>query len=430
MPFKPKAANATNQAITANTAEADKVAQAPMSKAGYNPDNVGFEPEPGLNPVQNAQIDARAQGITDSAVPPKGINTYGLVPPTPLTGDIEESVARLVSARLWKAIVDNNWYAFFTQAQLQEINNIASRHDYRSMMQIFEIPDRLDETRMVGSKSEYDLRNLEKIVELSVLALCDIGMLLDNSGSMGTTDSKSGIKNLEGAELAREVNITRLEAQKNLVKLGAFVARLFDDDGIEIETMTPDPNLRNVKMRGVKTKEEIDEIFAHGVKAEYGTPTADAIRRFFDTNVLPKLRAGTMRKPYVMWLMTDGEPGPGQDVVEAIRYCRRECAKTKYGNKAFMICASIVGEDDKADEEVTKWDKDGSKPHDDGVGSGAITDCVSSYYRECQQVKLPPGQTYEVMFHNIRCFTGPIIPENDAVDEGGITGVFQKMGLY
>lgn len=411
MPFKPKKDyTATNQTVDSTAQAVDANQSAPLSRAGFNAENVDGVSVAPLNDAQNHQVEAKAAEImstTRAATGNKNINN--LVCPTPMTGDIEESVARLVTARLWKTICDNEWFNFFTQAQLQEINNIASRHDYRTLMEgVFELADTCNNviTNAKG-KREYDMSTLERVVQLSVLALCDCGFLLDNSGSMACVDSTR--RGLEG-----EVKISRLEEQKLIVKLGAFISRLFDDDGIEVRTMTPDSKLRNVKMSNIKTREEIDNIFAHGVGADYGTPTADALTAFFNELILPKLRAGTMKKPYLIWLVTDGAPGGGQDVVGAIRQIRRECAKTKYGSNAVMIAASIVGEDDMADTEVTKWDKDEE--------AGSIVDCVSNYYKECLEIKVGPGDPpYDAMIHNIRMFTGPVIKENDMMDEGGST---------
>lgn len=421
MPFRPRGYNATNAQIVNTSQQVDAGCIKPLSQGGFNAENVDGVTVAPLNQGQEVQINRDA----DKLMTRLPTNSHGLVCPTPLTGDIEESVAKLVTARLWKAVVDNNWYAFFTQEELQNINDIASRHDYRTLLEIFAMPDDVDKVITVKGKQEYDMRKLEKIVQLAVLALCDQGFLLDNSGSMAVADAiQSG---LEGDE----IRISRLNAQKNIVKLGAFVSRLFDTDGIEVRTMTPDPKLARIKMSNLRTKEEIDEIFAHGVNAEYGTPTADALMRYFNEIIKPKLISGTMKKPYIIWLLTDGAPSPGQDVVATIRAIRAECARTKYGDRAVLISASIVGEDEHADREVTQWDKD-KVGHPD-MGAGAITDCISSYYKECKEITLGEGETYEPMDHNIRMFTGPIILENDALDEGGaftIMGRLSQLTLF
>lgn len=415
MPFKPKSYNNTNKQIVETTEQVDNATSAPLSKGGFNAENVDGVTVSPLNDDQNRQIENKALQMS-SALPS---NVRGLVCPTPLTGDIEESVAKLVTARIWKAVVDNNWYAFFTQEQLQEINDTASRHDYRTLMEIFQIPDNADKVIISKGKKEYDLRKLEKIVQLSVLALCDQGFLLDNSGSMAVCDSiQKGLEN-------EEIRISRLDAQKNIVKLGAFISRLFDADGIEVRTMTPDPKLSRVKMSNLTTKEDIDNIFSQGVNADYGTPTADALWRYFTEIIQPKLRNREMKKPYVIWLTTDGAPSSGQDVVGTIRRIRAECAKSIYGDRAVLISASIIGEDETADREVTQWDKD--KTVNPDTGAGAITDCISSYYKECKEITLGEGDTYEPMDHNIRMFTGPIILENDALDEGGVATVAGKL---
>lgn len=421
MPFKPKGYNNTNKKIVETTEAVDNGSIQPLSVGGFNAENVDGVSVAPLNSDQNSQIEHRAQELFKTLPS----NSHGLVCPTPLTGDIEESVAKLVTARIWKAVVDNNWYAFFNQQQLQQINDTASRHDYRTLMEIFEIPDKLDTVVVQKGKRQYDTKKLEKIVELSVLALCDQGFLLDNSGSMAICDSVQ--KGLEG----EEIRMSRLEAQKNIVKLGGFVSRLFDSDGIEVRTMTPDPNLSKVKMSNLTTKEDIDNIFSHGVNADYTTPTADALWRYFTEIIKPKLTTRTMKKPYVIWLTTDGAPSSGQNVVETIRRIRAECAKTIYGDRAVLISASIIGEDETADREVTQWDKD--KTTDPDMGAGAITDCVSSYYKECKEITLGEGETYEPMDHNIRMFTGPIILENDALDEGGkstIMGKLSKLQIF
>ncbi len=426
MPFKPKKDyTASNLTVDSAATAVDAGTIAPLSKKGFNAENVEGVSVAPFNPEQNHQIDAKATSILSSI--PKTINgtTNKLERPDFLIGDIEESVAKLVTARLWKTICDNEWHNFFTQKQLQELNDIASRHDYRTLMEgVFDLADTCDNLVKVKGKTEYDLSTLERVVQLSVLALCDCGFLLDNSGSMACVDSTK--RGLEG-----EIKISRLEEQKLLVKLGSFVARLFDDDGIEVCTMTPDPKLKGVKMSNIKTREEIDNIFAHGVGADYATPTADALLRFFHEIIQPKLTSKTMKKPYLIWLITDGAPSHGQDVVAAIRYIRKQCKDSIYGDKAVMIAASIVGEDAGAEEEVTKWDKDKTDPD---VGAGAITDCVSNYYSECKQITVREGDPpYDAMIHNIRMLTGPVIRENDMMDEGGSTNFvsgLKSMGLY
>lgn len=177
MPFKPKGYNATNAQIVYTSAQVDAGCAKPLSQGGFNAENVDGVTVAPLNAGQETQINQRADQIMATLLR----NTHGLICPTPMTGDVEESVARLVTARLWKAVVDNNLYNFFTQAQLQVVNDVASRHDYLTLLEIFAVPDKVDTIVTVRGKQEYDIRKIEKIVQLSVLALCDQGFLLDNS---------------------------------------------------------------------------------------------------------------------------------------------------------------------------------------------------------------------------------------------------------
>lgn len=432
MPFKPRAYNKANDesvglvsAVSADTAK-------PLSDGGFNAQNVGCVDVAPLSPEQNAQMNRTAQQVeikTTQAVVQNHVDTYGLTPPTPVTEDVEESVARFVAALIWKAVVDNGLYYFFTvptdeertgkvspmtpQQRLQACCNTASRHDYRTLLEVMRMPDKADTSYRAGRETKYDLRKLEKIAQLSVLSMYDIGFLLDNSGSMQLVDAVE--RGLEGEELA----ISRLDSQKALVKIGSFVARLFDKNGVEVRTMTPDPKLAGVKMSNITTKEEIDNIFAHGVQAEFMTPTGAALRRFFDEIIKPKLLAGTMYKPYQILLITDG--APDDDVVGALRYIIETCKQTPYGSKAVMITASIVGEDTNADTTVTKWDKDSV--------AGPNTDCISSYRNECKQIVLSEGDTYEPGDHNIRMFIGAINPDLDVLDEGGLATRVATMRL-
>lgn len=103
------------------------------------------------------------------------VETYNLQPPVK-EEFMDQAVADLCIAKMWQAVVTHKWYAFFTkindgiriadQAKLQDCVNIATRHAYNLLVEL------------------YGYGNLDVATNLCVKALVDTILLCDNSGSM------------------------------------------------------------------------------------------------------------------------------------------------------------------------------------------------------------------------------------------------------
>lgn len=188
------------------------------------------------------------------------------------------------------------------------------------------------------------------------LALYDVIIFIDDSGSMSFEENGERIKDLQ-----------------LILQRVAFAATLFDDDGIDIRFMNED-TIPEQHLSGIRTEQQIGQIMAN--KRYKGlTPFGSRLKsKVIDGIVLPKLRQqGPSLKPILVIGITDGQPA-GEDennpnaLQDAIRYALSQTQDLGPGAIAFEFAQ--VGNDQKATEFLAKLDNDPQ--------IGRMVDCTSS----------------------------------------------------
>ena len=191
------------------------------------------------------------------------------------------------------------------------------------------------------------------------LALYDVIIYIDDSGSMSFEENGERIKDLQ-----------------LILQRVAFAATLFDEDGIEIRFMN-DEEIQPNMLSNIRSDQQIEQIMR--TKRYKGlTPFGTRLReRVLDPLVISKLRGNALQKPVLIIGITDGQPaGERADaLVEAVRYAHSQAMSTK-GPGAIAFQFAQVGNDQKATEFLGKLDNDPQ--------IGSMVDCTSSmsYSRE------------------------------------------------
>jgi hypothetical protein len=214
-------------------------------------------------------------------------------------------------------------------------------------------------------------------------------------------------------------DMSRWEHVQYLVKLGAQVVTMFDDDGISVRFLNNRHQANNVI-----TANDVNGVFEIVRAPGGGTPIGRSITSSFDDYVRTKMMSKTLPKPVLFLIYTDGVSG--DSITTAIRNVRSLTTSTEYGSKAVLFSLFQVGSDRSATEALKNLDEDEDKPPHSENGAGDITDCTSSYriekaeYDEAQKRKsLEERVEYTEFFHFLKGLIGPIMPKYDKADEAG-----------
>lgn len=185
------------------------------------------------------------------------------------------------------------------------------------------------------------------------LALYDVVIFIDDSGSMSFEENGERIKDLQ-----------------LILQRVAFAATLFDQDGIELRFMNDDSIPPNM-ISGIRTEQQIEQIMQN--KRYKGlTPFGTELRKkVIDPILVQKLRSG-MEKPLLIISITDGQPAgeSANALMDTVRYAVDEARRSRYGQGAVAFQFAQVGNDQKATEFLAKLDNDPMV--------GREVDCTSS----------------------------------------------------
>lgn len=184
------------------------------------------------------------------------------------------------------------------------------------------------------------------------LALYDVIIYVDDSGSMSFEENGERIKDLQ-----------------LILQRVVFAATLFDDDGIELRFMNDEEIPPNM-LSNIRSDQQIEQLMR--TKRYKGlTPFGTRLReRVLDPLVISKLNSGRLQKPVLIIGITDGQPaGEKTDaLVESVRYAHSQASRVSPGAIAFQFAQ--VGNDQKATEFLAKLDNDPQ--------IGSMVDCTSS----------------------------------------------------
>lgn len=197
------------------------------------------------------------------------------------------------------------------------------------------------------------------------LALYDIVLYIDDSGSMQFEEEGTRIKDL-----------------RLILERVSFAATLFDADGISMRFMNTDlsgarDNSGRPLHDGVATEAQIEQIMT-GVQFKGLTPMGTSLRKkVIDEIVLQKAAAGQLRKPVLVIAITDGQPAgePQNAVFDTIRYAFDTLQQRfpQYGRGGIAFEFAQVGNDEMARKFLSKLDEDPQV--------GPMVDCTSSKFQ-------------------------------------------------
>ncbi|UPX15038.1 uncharacterized protein EKO05_0005505 [Ascochyta rabiei] len=202
------------------------------------------------------------------------------------------------------------------------------------------------------------------------LALYDVVLYIDDSGSMQFEEEGSRIKDL-----------------RLILERVSFAATLFDADGISLRFMNTDlSGVRDQQGRplqdGVASEAQIEQIM-HGVQFKGLTPMGTSLRKkVIDEIILGRAAQGQLKKPVLVIAITDGQPAgePQNAVFDTIRYAFDTLQQRypQYGRGGVAFEFAQVGNDEAAKKFLGKLDEDPQ--------IGPMVDCTSNYENEQEEM--------------------------------------------
>jgi hypothetical protein len=269
---------------------------------------------------------------------------------------------------LQKAVQENGLTAFYPPQSLQQIAARVAPH-ITTIAAKWSIP-------------------MEIAVDLVRLALYDIVMFVDDSGSMSF-----------------EENGERIDDLKLILNRTAYVASLMDYDGLEVRFMN-----NNVEGNGLRTEPEVSQLISQ-VSFRGLTPLGTNLQaKVIEPLVLRPARSNALKKPVMVITITDGQPAgePSNQVFRVIKDTKSSMLRTPYGPGAIAFQFAQVGNDLRARDFLAQLDTDPEV--------GAMVDCTSNFEVE-QDEMAKQGVTLDPSTWLVKMMLGAIDPSYDAQDE-------------
>jgi len=298
-------------------------------------------------------------------------HTYNPTPapaqPQPQQTASPAGMQSVILARLDQIVKTNELEAFYTKPALDALaQKISQNVDFYQLAARWRMP-------------------VELAVSLSALALYDIVIYADDSGSMTTGDGE------------------RIEDLKLIVAKVAEVATLFDEDGIAVRFINSDAQGNNIK-----SADSVNTLIS-SVSYTWDTKLATQM----EARILqPMVYKHKLAKPLLVITVTDGEPSdsPKDKIVDVIRQCTKKVASQGLGPNAVAFQFAQVGRDTSAQEFLAELDNHPKV--------GDIIDCTS--YFELEQAEYAKrGVNLSVEGWLVKLMTGAIDRAMDSQDESG-----------
>ncbi|PRQ70903.1 hypothetical protein AAT19DRAFT_10443 [Rhodotorula toruloides] len=238
---------------------------------------------------------------------------------------------------------------------------------YPSPQSLEPVAHRIVQSGMIQHLAQAWRLPLEIAVDLAKLALCDVILYIDDSGSMAFEEGGS-----------------RIDDAKLIISRVAQACSAFDDDGIQVRFMNS-----RIEGNNIRTEQEAVAL-VNQIKFSGLTPLGTALdSKVLQPLVLGPARAGQLHKPVLVIAVTDGAPG-GEDrhtIVRVLVNASRFLQQTRYGADALSVQLAQIGNDMKARAFLEEID---SHPE-----VGGLVDCTSNYENEAddlakQGVELTP----------------------------------------
>lgn len=317
-------------------------------------------PPSGMPMMQQQQQQGMMMGAPPGGMPGAPAGGAGGAPGG-MTGAIHAKLAQIVAA--------NQLQRFYPPQALQAVAaRLDARVNFRDLAARWRMP-------------------VELALDLASLALYDVILFADDSGSM-----------------AFEENGERIDDLKLIGSKVAEIATLFDDDGILVRFMNS-PTEGN----GVRSAADVNALLA-GVQYAGLTPLATALQsKVLAPIVFSLAGSGQLAKPVLVLTITDGEPtdNPRDLVVQVIKDARNRLA-AQYGPKAVAFEFAQVGKDTRAQAFLGQLDKH--------PAVGGSIDCTS--YFEMEQAEYQKrGINLSPELWLVKMMVGSIDPTYDEGDE-------------
>ncbi|GIZ46831.1 hypothetical protein CKM354_000994000 [Cercospora kikuchii] len=333
------------------------------------PQQYGYGGPPGGPPPPQQGYGQPPQG--QYGAPPPGQQQYGAPQSGP--GDVAQ-----YQRQLEQAIQEKNLHRFYGPGTpgAQKLPQIAAR--------AAQCVDRLCQAWRVQKEIANDIVRL---------ALYDVVVYVDDSGSMSFEENGERIKDLQ-----------------LILQRACFAATLFDDDGIDLRFMNEDLPMQSVSH--IRSEQQVEQILSQ--KRYKGlTPFGTELRKkVIDPILIQKLNSGQMQKPLLIISITDGQPaGENQNtLIETVQYAVQAAQRSQYGPGAVAFQFAQVGNDQKATEFLAKLDNDPMV--------GREVDCTSNYENESAEMAraVPPVDLTPDLWM-IKLILGAIDPSYDTKDE-------------
>ncbi|KAH6575661.1 hypothetical protein BASA50_007539 [Batrachochytrium salamandrivorans] len=244
-----------------------------------------------------------------------------------------------ITEKLQTIIYDNRLQPYYSNDRLQSVLARLSLIDYAQLARKWRI-------------------NSDLVYDLCALALYDIVFYVDDSGSM-----------------AFEEKGERIDDLKFIVSQTAEMATLFDDDGVQVRFMNSD-----IYGEGIRTAVQVQEL-VQSVRFSGMTPLGTFFRsKVVDPLVVRPAQAGTLHKPVLAIVITDGEPTrePLDTLRTVIMDAKRLLGHTPMGTGSLAVQIGQVGTDVRAQEFLASLDND--------PVVGGMIDCTSNYEMESAEI--------------------------------------------
>lgn len=229
----------------------------------------------------------------------------------------------------------------------------------------------------------------ELAADLVKIALFDVCLLVDDSGSMQFE---------QGGE--------RIEDLKMIMSKVTFATSLFDQDGISVRFLNSQVQGNHI------TQEPQATSLLQQVRFSGLTPLGTSLdQKIFQPMLLNPARSGQLRKPLLCIAITDGAPAgePSDAVFSAVMRASDELRRTRYGADALSLQFAQVGNDTKAQDFLAQLD---AHPV-----VGPLIDVTSDFEYEQDQMMKTTGETLTGEGWIMKLLLGSIDSSYDTKDE-------------
>mmetsp|Transcript_11888 Transcript_11888/g.35570 ORF Transcript_11888/g.35570 Transcript_11888/m.35570 type:complete len:444 (+) Transcript_11888:82-1413(+) len=260
----------------------------------------------------------------------------GYVQPTQGYGQAAQSgeFYGAIHAKLSALVPQNGLQAFYSPPTIDSVAHRLAAIDWRALAATWNLP-------------------VELCLDLVGLALYDIVIYCDDSGSMKFEEGGSRIDDL-----------------KAVLDRVSSVVTLLDADGISLRAMN-----YTGQADGVRTSQQAAH-FVSQLEFKGLTPMGEMLeRRIIEPILESRLNTRQLTKPLLVITITDGEPSeaPGK-VQREVAEAKRHCQQSPYGAGAIAFAFAQVGTDMGAQRFLATLDND--------PDVGRMVDCTSHFELE------------------------------------------------